>query len=117
MWNRPAPFSRSHCDTPDSGAALSSSSIYVSPTGSIASRVEPTCSSYSIFRPNASRSIDADCFSESTAIAMCSTRLIFIGGSLSEFVRSERYAIEPWCANHRLLFLYLRRHGLDDVQF
>src|SRR5947208_9660749 len=37
---------------------------------------------------------------------MCSTRLIFIGGSLAEFVRSGRYAIEPRRANRRLHFLH-----------
>jgi hypothetical protein len=43
---------------------------------------------------------------------MCSTRLIFIGGSLAEFVRSGRYAIEPRRANRRLDFLHSRRDGL-----
>src|SRR5438552_4917170 len=52
--------------------------MYVSPTGSIASLVCPICSSYSSGIPNVSLSKSIDCLSESTAIAMCSTRLIFM---------------------------------------
>src|SRR5438034_8124987 len=53
--------------------------MYVWPTGSIASRVSPICSSYSSGIPNVSFMRSIDCFNESTAIAMCSTRLIFMG--------------------------------------
>src|SRR5262245_27525713 len=47
----------------------------------MARRVWPICSSYSRGRPKVSRSRSMDCRSECTAIAMCSTRLIFIPGS------------------------------------
>ena len=59
----------------------------VEPTGSIASRVWPICSSYSRSRPNVSRIRSSDCFMESTALAMCSTRFIFMAfSSLQEMV-------------------------------
>src|ERR1700761_69926 len=47
----------------------------------MARRVVPICSSYSSGMPKLSRSMFSDLFSEFTAMAMCSTRLIFMAVS------------------------------------
>ena len=70
-----------HRVTPDSGPWPSSSSMKVSPTGSMARRVWPICSSYASVRPKVSCKRWIDGPSERTAIAMCSTRLILMASS------------------------------------
>src|SRR5688500_14286999 len=88
----------------------------------MASRVWPICSSYSSGMPNVSRRRSMDCRSESTAMAMCSTRLIFIvsflgrllgdGLGLTEGLDPRAIVVED-TTEHLIGVLAGRGHGAD----
>src|SRR4029450_411011 len=71
--------------------------MYVSPTGSMARRVWPICSSYSSASPNVFFSRSMDWASDCTAMATCSTRLIFMARILSCVARRQ-----SWVAREEL---------------
>src|SRR5438045_9354024 len=81
----------------------------------MASRVWPICSSYSRAMPKVFFSKSMDCPSESTAIAMCSTRLIFMTPPGPSSRRSPSTLDDVGCRDalperEHLGFVHLDRH-------
>src|SRR5690348_3960846 len=87
----------------------------------MASRVAPICSSYSSGMPNVFCSMSSDCFSEFTATAMCSTRLIFIAtllelgqsGGREHVLMCSTGLVRPRCGKRRVALKH-RHHTIGE---